>query len=257
MKIVCDIDGCIADVRGIVCYLPDWEEYFKHQAECTCIAGVVYVLRCLQHRGEQIVLVTGRPESTRAVTSEWLSIEAPFRYEKLLMRPEDYLGSTQTLKMGWYKELQPDLIIEDDPSVVLCAIEEGLTVLQVHGYRWSTSRDYSPNEIVPPHVSLDKFSFVRNSANVQTPEQTLQILTYELGKVIEYNHKAHVYGATSYYSDANQQREMSDLISMSRMYCEQKEWDYDKLMMLGEEVYLDRMEDIRQHGVRNGKIKRV
>lgn len=250
MKIICDIDGCIADVRGIVDYLPDWEEYFKHQSECTCITEVAYVLQCLQHRGEQIVLVTGRPESTRKVTSEWLSAKAPFRYEELLMRPEGYSGSTQALKMEWYKELRPDLIIEDDPSVVLRAVEKGFTVLQVHGYRWTTSRDYSPNEIVPPHASHDAFSFVLNSANVQTPEQTLLILTYELGKVIEYNHKAYVYGAASYYSDANQQREMSDLISMGRMYCEQKGWNYDKLMTLGEEAYLERMKDIKEHGIR-------
>lgn len=92
------------------------------------------------------------------------------------------------------------------------------------------------------------FSFVGNSVNPQTPEQTLLVLTYELGKVIEYNYKARVYGVVGYYCDANQRKEMADLISMARMYCQQKGWDFEELMRLGEEAYLERMEDIRKYG---------
>lgn len=99
----------------------------------------------------------------------------------------------------------------------------------------------------------EDFSFVKESANEQPPEQTLLVLTYELGKVIEYNHKARIYGASAYYSDANQQREMSDLISMARMYCEQKGWDFSVLMQYGEECYLERMEDIRKHGLSSNR----
>jgi len=93
------------------------------------------------------------------------------------------------------------------------------------------------------------FSFVDNSVNEQTSEQTLLIMVYVLGKVIEYSHKARVYGATGYYSDENQQKEMSDLISMYRMYCEQKGWNFEALMKLGEECYLERMEDLRKYGI--------
>lgn len=92
------------------------------------------------------------------------------------------------------------------------------------------------------------FSFVQSCANPQTPEQTLLILTYELGKVIEYYHKAKVYGAAGYYCVENQQKEMADLISMCRMYCEQRGWDFYGLMKFGEVAYLERMEDIRKYG---------
>lgn len=92
------------------------------------------------------------------------------------------------------------------------------------------------------------FSFVRNSANQLTPGQTLHVMTYELGKVIEYYHKAEVYGAHWYYSEANQKREMSDLISMCRMYCEQRGWDFEDLMKLGEDAYMERMADIKEFG---------
>ncbi len=92
------------------------------------------------------------------------------------------------------------------------------------------------------------FSFAQHAAGFQSPEQTLLILTYELGKVIEYRHKANCYGEEGYYSDANQRKEMSDLISMARYYCEQRGWDFEELMALGEEAYLERMEDLEEHG---------
>ena len=93
------------------------------------------------------------------------------------------------------------------------------------------------------------FNFTKHSVGHQSKEQTLLILTYELGNVVEYNHKANVYGETAYYSDANQQKEMSDLISMCRYYCEQKNWNFEDLMRLGEEAYLERMEDIKKYGI--------
>lgn len=92
------------------------------------------------------------------------------------------------------------------------------------------------------------FSFSKHAVGYQSPEQTLLILTYEVGKVIEYSHKAIIYGAQGYYSDANQQKEMSDVISMTRYYCELRGWDYEELKKLGEEAYLERMEDIKKYG---------
>jgi len=97
--------------------------------------------------------------------------------------------------------------------------------------------------------SQENFSFVKNYTGEQAIDETLHIMTYELGKVIEYYHKSKRYGPTLYYGEGNQQKEMSDLISMCRMYCEQRGWKYDELMKFGEECYLERMEDLRSHGV--------
>lgn len=94
------------------------------------------------------------------------------------------------------------------------------------------------------------FSFVENSANFLTPEQTLLVATYELGRLIEYQHKARVYGPQEvYYCEENQKKEASDLISMIRMYCEQRGWSFEELMKFGEESYLDRMKDVKEHRV--------
>ena len=96
------------------------------------------------------------------------------------------------------------------------------------------------------------FSFVRNDVTNQTPDETLHVITYELGKVVESYHKSKRYGAAAYYSDANQQKEMSDLISMCRMYCEQRGWNFEELMKFGEEAYLERIDDLRKYGVKEG-----
>ena len=96
------------------------------------------------------------------------------------------------------------------------------------------------------------FSFKEHAVGHQGPERTLLIMLYELGRLAEAHLKAALYGTSGvnvYYCDANQQKEMSDLISMSRYLCELKGWDFDKLKDLGEEGYVERMEDLRKYGI--------
>jgi len=95
------------------------------------------------------------------------------------------------------------------------------------------------------------FSFVENDVYNQTPDETLHVMTYELGALIECHHKAKRYGEQGYVGLAKKQ--MSDLISMCRMYCEQKGWDFRELMKFGEESYLECMEDLRKYGMQEVK----
>lgn len=97
-------------------------------------------------------------------------------------------------------------------------------------------------------MNTETFSFVQSDVTSQTSGETLHIMTYGLGKVVECYHKAKRYGPIGYYCEGNQKKEMADLISMCRMYCEQRGWDFDELVKLGEQAYLDRMEDLRKHG---------
>ncbi len=97
-----------------------------------------------------------------------------------------------------------------------------------------------------------KFSFVANAVGSQSKDSTLHIMTYELGKIVQQHHYSKVYGVdsstTAYIGDGKVQT--SNLISMIRYYCEQQGWDYDELQKLGEEHYLERMKDLREHGVK-------
>lgn len=95
------------------------------------------------------------------------------------------------------------------------------------------------------------FSFVANSANNQTPDETLLVATYELGKIIECNHYEKRYGAERIESKGfndHGKTEVADLISMIRMYCEQKGWNYNELEVMGESRYVSRMRDLVNTG---------
>jgi len=67
------------------------------------------------------------------------------------------------------------------------------------------------------------FSFVEHSFNVQTPEETYLVGAYELGSMIRCYHYHKRYGR-GYLKDC--EGELSDFISMLRMYCEQTGIDY-------------------------------
>lgn len=250
MKVVCDIDGVLADVRPYLHLLPhNWEEFFKHTHEFQKIPQNVMLVQSLLNDNHSIYFITGRPESNREQTRAWLehNVVTVFNDSWLIMRKNCDDRPSYEFKMQHYNRIKPSLIIDDEPDLVKYATENGFCVLQVHGYREGKS-DGIPFE--NKEFKDKSFSFKENAVGFQSPEQTLMILTYELGKVIEYNFKAKIYGETAYYSDENQQKEMSDLISMSRYYCELKGWNFQDLMRLGEEGYCERMEDIKQYGIK-------
>jgi hypothetical protein len=105
---------------------------------------------------------------------------------------------------------------------------------------------------------MSNFSFIKESANDQTPEETLLVCTYELGKVIECQHYEKRYGEDRLIQKGYKtfgRTEMSDLISMLRMYCEQRDWDFEELISLGEERYLERMQDLKEKGIKENLKK--
>jgi len=100
------------------------------------------------------------------------------------------------------------------------------------------------------------FSFLENSANKQTKDETLLVATYELGKIIQCHHYTKRFGIDRVEImgyKAYGKAEMADLISMLRMFCEQQGWNFDELKYLGEERYLERMEDLRNNGNHQAK----
>jgi hypothetical protein len=92
------------------------------------------------------------------------------------------------------------------------------------------------------------FSFLENSVNNQTEEETLLVLTYELGQVIKLHHYSKRYGETGYQEDMK--CEMGDILSMCRMFCEQRKWNFEELIKLGEEHYIERMDDLKKYGIK-------
>lgn len=98
------------------------------------------------------------------------------------------------------------------------------------------------------------FSFINESATKQTKEETLLIATYELGKIIQCQHYTKRFGIDKIERMgylAHGKTEMADLISMLRMYCEQEGWNYKELVEMGQERYLERMEDLKSNGIKS------
>jgi len=74
-----------------------------------------------------------------------------------------------------------------------------------------------------------RFSFVELSANEQTPIETLHVLFYELGRIVQCLHYTQRYGPKGYKGYA--EGELADAISMCRMYGEQKGVDSLSLVL--------------------------
>ena len=149
MIICCDIDGVLADVREyVVKYLPhDWKTFFSHTPDAAIVPAMRTMIRAM-HLSSELYFVTGRPESNREQTVRWLAEEVMysvyFSYStRLLMRPNNDSRLTCEIKMEWFRELRPDLVIDDDPAVVKAATKAGFIVLQVHGFR-ITDEDMVP-----------------------------------------------------------------------------------------------------------------
>lgn len=144
MKICCDIDGVLADVRPYVeKYLPhNWKTYFSHTHAFQAIEPLFALLYSLQEQAHDITLVTGRPESNRNLTERWLKDYYGFPLPILMRKDTDH-RSTCEIKLEWFRWIRPDLIIDDEPTVVKTATDEGFVVLQVHGFR-CTEKDSIP-----------------------------------------------------------------------------------------------------------------
>lgn len=154
MKVLCDIDGVIVDpCKYVQEYLHkdnrwDWEEYFKHTSEMPPIPHMIVIVNdLLWNVQNEVIFVTGRPESNRSLTRDWLLSHLEFlAFEpNLIMRqPNDTKRATVELKLDACYQHLPDLVIEDEPKAVERISKEGFKVLQVYGYRATGDKDYTP-----------------------------------------------------------------------------------------------------------------
>lgn len=128
--VIFDIDGTLADTTHRLHYIyppagqkKNWGKFFAEAKNDPLIPHVAELVRMYRIRGHIPYLVTGRPESMRADTEEWL-LNHGIRYSMLLMRP---LG-----------DHRPDYIVKEeiikphfDPEDVICAYEDRLHVAEM------------------------------------------------------------------------------------------------------------------------------
>lgn len=125
-----DIDGVVADVRHRLHLIEkrpkDWAGFFAAAADDPGLpAGIDRVLAAgVDH---QIVWLTGRPSSLRAVTRRWLA-QHGLPVTELIMRGHRDFRPAPVLKVAELQKLRPRevrLFVDDDAKVVSAAAAAG------------------------------------------------------------------------------------------------------------------------------------
>lgn len=140
--VIFDIDGCIADcshrlhlIEGDV--KKDWDGFFDRVDGDSPILHNLLLLSLLAAKGAYIVLMTGRPESTRGKTAEWFGNLGPdVTYHMMLMRPTgDYRPDDQVkremVRFLRGKGFEIIMAFDDRQNVVDMFIKEGIPCLHV------------------------------------------------------------------------------------------------------------------------------
>lgn len=130
MVIIVDIDGTIADTKERARkYLEtspkDWDKFYDSCAEDKPIKGVIEVVRHLE-QNNGVIFVSGRRESCRKDTVEWINRNLPFLVDEycysLYLRDNGDTRHDTVVK----PELLERAFKEDriDKSKVLCILED-------------------------------------------------------------------------------------------------------------------------------------
>lgn len=124
MIAIFDIDGVLADARHREHHLDsrprDWDGFF---AEVSSDAPIEQGLRLLLEASadHSVILLSGRPESTRSDTQDWL-VRHGVSFDRLVLRRNSDHRPAAMLKAELVAALaQPDqvaMVVDDDASVI-------------------------------------------------------------------------------------------------------------------------------------------
>lgn len=131
---VIDIDGVVADVRHRVHHVrkrpKDWERFFAAAPEDPAHPEGLSLLREVSAEAE-VVFLTGRPESCRRETEEWLA-SVGWAGARVVMRPAGDRRPAAQLKLELLHRLadgrEVSLVVDDDPVVVEAVRASGYPV---------------------------------------------------------------------------------------------------------------------------------
>lgn len=142
--VICDIDGTISRVGDRLKYLQqnskDWDSFYNDCFNDEPIQEMVHLICNLQSIGYRIIFCTGRRESVRIQTENWIRRYTDERifYPQILMRPNnDHRHDTWVKPNLLEKFLTYDerahiaFILEDRDSMVAKWRELGYRCLQV------------------------------------------------------------------------------------------------------------------------------
>lgn len=138
--VIVDIDGTIAKVGDRLKYLQqepkDWDSFYEHCDEDEPIEDIIRVVKDLYFCGYNIVFCTGRRESVRTKTMEWIKKYLNFNpcgYRLLMRKDNDWRHDTEVKpQMLDFPASEVLIVLEDRNSMVKKWRELGYTCLQVN-----------------------------------------------------------------------------------------------------------------------------
>ncbi len=138
MIYIFDLDGTLADTSHRLHLVKNgskhWSKFYSQCVNDSPNKDVISIYNSLRKDGNTMIIFTGRRESSRHDTQDWLK-RHEIIYSKLLMRPEDDFTSDHSLKKKWLYELKLNnnvaAVFDDRGKVVDMWRREGITCLQV------------------------------------------------------------------------------------------------------------------------------
>ena len=137
MLIAVDIDGTLFDCRARAHLIPsdpsraeNWTPYNSARRLDVPRSAVVELVQDLA-QVNSVVLVTSAGAAVRHRVTEQMFTAGLLNYDDLDMRPMNDHRTALEYKMERYRELKPDIVIEDHPGIVAALRLEGFTVLQI------------------------------------------------------------------------------------------------------------------------------
>jgi predicted kinase len=141
--VLCDLDGTLCDIEHRRHYVQgekkDWKGFFAHMMEDKPRMEVLDMLLRYEDEGYDIIFVSGRPDTYRAFTEDWLEkhLHGYKLHKALLMRrADDKRPDTEVKKQildnCFLKHKYPiHVVIDDRPSVISMWRDNGLEVIDV------------------------------------------------------------------------------------------------------------------------------
>lgn len=137
-SVIFDIDGTLANLSHRLHHIrekqKDWASFFNEVDKDTLIEPIRSLLYTFEDDDYKILLVSGRPEKTRAATEKWMADNA-IDFEELYMRPDNDCRPDDKVKSQILDGIIKDgydvkFVIDDRPRVIAMWRERGLTCLQ-------------------------------------------------------------------------------------------------------------------------------
>ncbi|KDE39880.1 Polynucleotide kinase [Nitrincola lacisaponensis] len=140
-SVIVDVDGTLAEFdpqavhHWVLGEEKHWDPFFAHMASAQPIESICRLVKLLKQQGQQIVICSGRPDSHRQHTLDWLTrFEIPFDAVFLREQGDDQLKD-EVVKSRLLQQIRdsgfnPWLVLDDRDSVVHQWRALGLTCLQ-------------------------------------------------------------------------------------------------------------------------------